>query len=274
MKTENGGLAILLVIFFWMVKTGTLFLLKGYVKWPLQPIGDFFKVTATIESTPKLITIRAVRWKTPRVVSMLDVFEASRDCFLQFLVGLFQMDPAERWTAHQALLHAFVNDQVVASFDRNGCGKQTSLVEEPGTPQNHWKTRQGNEKTLEIWDDLHPGIQEKRQLYLVSLFLLLANLFLGQPVFGSVRIFFKWVETIYVCYMYVYIYIYTPTSKPIGTFRHFPATCPPPAELQVQLSQPLLCSPLPNDARGRAWAAILVGCKSHHYMIPNKHSSP
>lgn len=44
-----------------------------------------------------------------------DAPEASRDCFLQFLVGLFHMDPAERWTAHQALLHAFVNDQVQLS---------------------------------------------------------------------------------------------------------------------------------------------------------------
>ncbi|CAL1142520.1 unnamed protein product [Cladocopium goreaui] len=40
-----------------------------------------------------------------------DVPEANRNCFLQFLTGLFQMDPNMRWTAKQALQHPFVNEE-------------------------------------------------------------------------------------------------------------------------------------------------------------------
>ena len=70
-----------------------------------------------------------------RQTPTFDVFcEASRDCFLQFLVGLFHMDPAERWTAHQALLHAFVNDQVGGELWLTGEG-----LKEPARPQKSLK---------------------------------------------------------------------------------------------------------------------------------------
>jgi len=38
--------------------------------------------------------------------------ETRRRCFLQFLNGLFQMSPKERWTAKQALQHPFVDSTV------------------------------------------------------------------------------------------------------------------------------------------------------------------
>eukprot|EP00438_Fugacium_kawagutii_P022812 Skav208204 [mRNA] locus=scaffold2026:192866:197505:+ [translate_table: standard] len=40
-----------------------------------------------------------------------------RASFLQFLTGLFQMDPTCRWTAKQAWHHSFVNDDVPFSED-------------------------------------------------------------------------------------------------------------------------------------------------------------
>ncbi|CAK9090165.1 Serine/threonine-protein kinase ppk15 [Durusdinium trenchii] len=39
-----------------------------------------------------------------------DVPEENRGCLLQFLMGLFQMDPNGRWTARQALQHPFINE--------------------------------------------------------------------------------------------------------------------------------------------------------------------
>ena len=43
--------------------------------------------------------------------------EANRSCFLQFLTGLFQMDPNLRWTATQALHHSFVTEDIPFSKD-------------------------------------------------------------------------------------------------------------------------------------------------------------
>lgn len=87
--------------------------------------GSSFKETSARKSYWRLKTgeeyehdfnkkaVRSKRsWNFTSVEDIVkDVPEANRSCFLQFLTGLFQMEPGMRWTATQALQHPFVNDE-------------------------------------------------------------------------------------------------------------------------------------------------------------------
>lgn len=87
--------------------------------------GSSFKETSARKSYWRLKTgeeyehdfnkkaVRSKRsWNFTSVEDIVkDVPEANRSCFLQFLTGLFQMEPGMRWTVKQALQHPFVNDE-------------------------------------------------------------------------------------------------------------------------------------------------------------------
>ncbi|CAJ1344932.1 unnamed protein product [Effrenium voratum] len=61
----------------------------------------------------KKLTMSKRSWKFTCLEELVkDVPEEMRSCFLEFVSGLFQMDPKKRWSAKQALLHPFVKDDV------------------------------------------------------------------------------------------------------------------------------------------------------------------
>jgi len=84
---------------------------KSRTSWSLKTFGEYERDEHKKAAASKRC------WSFSSLEEMVKCIpeETRRRCFLQFLNGLFQMNPKERWTAKQALQHPFVDS--TAQYD-------------------------------------------------------------------------------------------------------------------------------------------------------------
>ncbi|CAE7876296.1 YAK1 [Symbiodinium microadriaticum] len=85
---------------------------KVHYSWRLKTSEEYEK-----DSNKKAVFSKRSWPFTSLEEVVAQVSEESRSCFLQFLTGLFQINPKCRWTAKQALQHSFVNEEVPFDVD-------------------------------------------------------------------------------------------------------------------------------------------------------------